>query len=366
MNGAFSDDLSPICRLRHFGENAAGVASRFACRGGDSITSVPSGRECACRPRPREVSPGVTAQFADTTLDRVLVDDVMAGLPVREFRSYKGRQHYSGWYWSATLSSGWWSMRAGWSWPGSCWRTSTRRSPAIAAQPFLLTGPDGSRIRRHVPDLLLAGADGGVTVVDVKAASRMADPAVAGAVRVDAAGLRRAGLGVRGVVGSGSAAAGQRPVPGWLPPPGAHRRWADPGGARCRGGAGHRSGAIERALSPRYPAGPGPAGRAAPAVDGPVASGPDAAAGRGYAGAAAARRRRMSAGRWRWPGRAADLRRRPGRGRWDSTVPGSRCATTGRPVRGREARQAGGGSPAGGCPAGGAGVPALAGLAWTG
>lgn len=35
-------------------------------------------------------------QIADTTLDRVPVDDVMAGLPVREFRSYKGRQHYSG------------------------------------------------------------------------------------------------------------------------------------------------------------------------------------------------------------------------------------------------------------------------------
>ena len=32
------------------------------------------------------------------------VADVVAGLPVREFRSYKGRQHYSGWYWSATLN----------------------------------------------------------------------------------------------------------------------------------------------------------------------------------------------------------------------------------------------------------------------
>jgi transposase InsO family protein len=48
----------------------------------------------------------------------------------------------------------------------------------IAAQPFLLTGADASRIRRHVPDLLLAAADGGVMVVDVKAPSRMADPAV--------------------------------------------------------------------------------------------------------------------------------------------------------------------------------------------
>ncbi len=43
-------------------------------------------------------------QFADTTLDQLAVDDVVAGLPVREFRSYKGRLHYSGWYWSSTLS----------------------------------------------------------------------------------------------------------------------------------------------------------------------------------------------------------------------------------------------------------------------
>jgi hypothetical protein len=43
-------------------------------------------------------------QFADTTLEQLSVDDVVAGLPVREFRSYQGRQHYSGWYWSSTLS----------------------------------------------------------------------------------------------------------------------------------------------------------------------------------------------------------------------------------------------------------------------
>jgi hypothetical protein len=39
---------------------------------------------------------------------------------------------------------------------------------AIAAQPFRLVGPDGSRIRRHVSDLLLVDVDGAVTVVDVK------------------------------------------------------------------------------------------------------------------------------------------------------------------------------------------------------
>ncbi len=40
----------------------------------------------------------------DTRLDRVAAGDVLAGLPVREFRWYKGRRHYSGWYWAATSS----------------------------------------------------------------------------------------------------------------------------------------------------------------------------------------------------------------------------------------------------------------------
>jgi hypothetical protein len=49
---------------------------------------------------------------------------------------------------------------------------------AVAAQPFQLVGADKERIRRHVPDVLLVGRDGGVTVVDVKASSRLADPDV--------------------------------------------------------------------------------------------------------------------------------------------------------------------------------------------
>ena len=116
-------------------------------------------------------------EFAETTLDRVVPAEVVAGLPVREFRWYKGRQHYSGWYWSATMS-------------GHVVYESRLElarimladfDPAVAglaAQPFLLTGPDGGRDRRHVPDLLLAGGDGAVTVVDVKAASRLRDPEV--------------------------------------------------------------------------------------------------------------------------------------------------------------------------------------------
>lgn len=58
-------------------------------------------------------------EFADTTLERVVVDDLVAGLPVREFRwsgadviirAGTGRQRWVGW----------WLMRAGWSWLGSC------------------------------------------------------------------------------------------------------------------------------------------------------------------------------------------------------------------------------------------------------
>ena len=92
----------------------------------------------------------------DTTLDRLWTDEVIARLPVREFRCYKGRRHYSGWYWCATGQ-----------------RLVVYESrlelarimladfdpavTAVAAQPFRLIGRDGSRVRRHVP-LVVAGA----------------------------------------------------------------------------------------------------------------------------------------------------------------------------------------------------------------
>jgi hypothetical protein len=101
----------------------------------------------------------------------------VGGLPVREFRWRKDQRHYSGWYWSSTLE-----------------RLVVYESRlelarvmladfdpdviGIAAQPLQLVGADGARIRRHVPDLLLVGADGAVTVVDVKAPGRVADPEV--------------------------------------------------------------------------------------------------------------------------------------------------------------------------------------------
>jgi hypothetical protein len=140
-----------------------------------SIASVILGAQRAdqVRVRYREAD----EEFAETTLDRVTAEDVVAGLPVREFRWYKGRQHYSGWYWSSTMC-----------------RLVVYESrlelarimladfdpevAAMAAQPFQMTGSDSGHERRHVPDLLLVSRDGAVTVVDVKAASKLRDPAV--------------------------------------------------------------------------------------------------------------------------------------------------------------------------------------------
>lgn len=116
-------------------------------------------------------------EFADTTLDRVAVDDVVGGLPVREFRWYKGRRHYSGWYWSSTTGR-LVAYESRLELARIMLADFDRNVSAIAAQPFQLVGADGSRIRRHVPDVLLVGAGGLVTVVDVKAASKLADPGV--------------------------------------------------------------------------------------------------------------------------------------------------------------------------------------------
>lgn len=113
----------------------------------------------------------------DTTLDRVVVEEVAGGLPVREFRWYQGRRHYSGWYWSSTVER----LVAYESRLELARLLLADFDPAvvaIAAQPFVLIGSDGARVRRHVPDVLLVGTDGGVTVVDVKAGNKRDDPQV--------------------------------------------------------------------------------------------------------------------------------------------------------------------------------------------
>lgn len=144
---------------------------------GDSITAVAAGERRASRVQVRYRR--ASGEFVDTTLDRVQVDEVAGGLPVREFRWYKGRRHYSGWYWSATVGR-LVVYESRLELARIMLADQDREVASIAAQPFQLTGPDQEgRRRRHVPDLLLVGRDGGVTVVDVKPASKLADKAVA-------------------------------------------------------------------------------------------------------------------------------------------------------------------------------------------
>ena len=115
--------------------------------------------------------------FVDTTLRRLPVEEVLAGLPVREFRSWKGRRHYSGFYWAATTAAHV-VYESRLELARILLADHDRNVVGIAAQPFLLEGLDEGRRRRHVPDLLLSHADGEVTVVDVKSPTRLDDPLV--------------------------------------------------------------------------------------------------------------------------------------------------------------------------------------------
>jgi hypothetical protein len=116
-------------------------------------------------------------RFEEAGLGRLPLAEVACGLPVREFRWYRGRRHYSGWYFSST-------MRQHVVYESRLELARIMLADqdpdvvAIAAQPFRMAGPDGDRVRRHVPDLLLASSSGAFCVVDVKAASRLEDPAV--------------------------------------------------------------------------------------------------------------------------------------------------------------------------------------------
>jgi hypothetical protein len=124
-----------------------------------------------------QVSDGVAAVSirlrSGAVLERLEFQSVQArwfrdAVPWRTFRWYQGQRHYSGFYWSAT-------MRDHVIYES---RLELARllladfDPAVReiwAQPFLLSVRIAGRVRRHVPDLLLA-TDAGPLVVDVKPA----------------------------------------------------------------------------------------------------------------------------------------------------------------------------------------------------
>lgn len=116
-------------------------------------------------------------ELVDSTLERVPVAALMAAGPVREFRWYKGRTFYSGWYWSAT-TRGMVAYESRLELARILLADFDSRVCGIVAQPFMMQEQTGSGTRRHVPDLLLQHHDGQVVVVDVKPAHRLANPLV--------------------------------------------------------------------------------------------------------------------------------------------------------------------------------------------
>jgi hypothetical protein len=112
-----------------------------------------------------------------TTLGEVDPMRVVRGLPVRIPVSRAGQRNYSGWYWSSTIQR------------HLVYESLLERDRLlladfcptvrqIAAQPFWVRGYDGSRFRRHVPDIMLEHLDGSFTVVDVKAEMMLSKPEV--------------------------------------------------------------------------------------------------------------------------------------------------------------------------------------------
>jgi hypothetical protein len=99
-------------------------------------------------------------------------------VPWRTFRWRKGQAHYPGAYWSAVMGDHLiYESRL-----ELAFLLFADRDPGVRAlysQPFQLSVMAGGKLRRHVPDFLVAGAGGALRVVDVKPLHRLGDAAVA-------------------------------------------------------------------------------------------------------------------------------------------------------------------------------------------
>ena len=100
---------------------------------------------------------------------------MVAAVPWRKARSARGQVHYPGFFWSATMGAHV-VYESRLELARLLLADFDRDVAGIAAQPFLLRARVGGRARRHVPDFMLVHADESVQVVNVKPASRLADP----------------------------------------------------------------------------------------------------------------------------------------------------------------------------------------------
>jgi hypothetical protein len=114
-------------------------------------------------------------------LDQVRLRDFGGSVPWRRWRSHHGQAHLSGSYWAAT-TGGHVIYES---------RLELARllladfDPQVAgmwAQPCRLVATVNGRQRQHVPDFLFASRSGEVSVVNVKPATRLADPKIAEAL----------------------------------------------------------------------------------------------------------------------------------------------------------------------------------------
>ncbi|WP_256260217.1 TnsA-like heteromeric transposase endonuclease subunit [Streptomyces atratus] len=97
--------------------------------------------------------------------------------PWRTFRWYKGQQHYSGTYWSATVR-GHVIYESRLELGRLLFADFAPEVRHIVAQPFLLKADIDGKVRKHIPDYLLL-TDAGPLVVDVKPRHRLKKPEVA-------------------------------------------------------------------------------------------------------------------------------------------------------------------------------------------
>lgn len=104
-------------------------------------------------------------------------DLLRTAVPWRTFRWYKGQQHYSGTYWSATMRDHV-IYESRLELARLLFADFDPSGRHIVAQPFLMKATVGGKVRKHVPDFMLV-TDQGPVVVDVKPLRRVANAEVA-------------------------------------------------------------------------------------------------------------------------------------------------------------------------------------------
>src|SRR6516164_6546571 len=94
---------------------------------------------------------GSSADGLDWT--RVSAERLRSASPWRTFRWYKGQRHFSGSYWSATMSDHV-IYESRLELARLLYADFDRAVQSISAQPFLLKAQIAGQVRRHVPDFL--------------------------------------------------------------------------------------------------------------------------------------------------------------------------------------------------------------------